>query len=105
MDSPATPLTRDELLARYGEPERISQDQVANVLALLGKPDLPPGRALAHKYPSVEAFEAYALANRLRNRIGDHGILQVGPAVTDDGVYGALLINDLVPVRSEATGG
>jgi len=86
----STPLSRDELIARYGQPEPAD---AAAVLRLLGEPEGAAHRAMAYRYPSVEAFEAYALANRVRNRIGDHGIGALGPAVADNGgVFGVLLL-------------
>ncbi len=92
-----TCLTRDELIAKYGKPERVAD--AAAVLALLGKPDSPALHPMAHRYPSVEAYEAFALTNRVRNRIRDHGIINLGPAVTGDGVFGVILLPDWRPTR------
>jgi Family of unknown function (DUF6085) len=94
--------TREELIARYG---KLEWADAATVLALVGQPDYPPGDAVAHRYPSVEAFEAYALANRVRNQIGKHGIMQVGPAVTDDGVFGAILLGTDTPAVADPAPG
>jgi len=82
-------LSRDELLERYGQPERTD---ATTVLALLGKPNVQSVDAFAFQYSSVEAYEAFVTANRIRNRIAYHNILQLGPAVTDDGVFGVLLL-------------
>lgn len=87
--APEACLTRDKLLARYGELERAD---AATVLRLVGQPAEAAPHAMAWRYPSVEAFEAYATANRIHYRIQDHGITQHGPAVTEDGVFGVLLI-------------
>jgi hypothetical protein len=101
--APATCLTHDELRDRYGLPERVDS-ALATVLDWLGQPTvLPPGcYAMAHRYPSVEAFEAYKTANLMRNHVGDHGIVQLGPATIGPGVYGVILIEP-IPQRTAET--
>lgn len=79
----------DELRALYGKPERA--DAATVVLDLLGRQDIPLDWAFAWRYPSVEAFEAFARSNRVRNGLEVHG-----PAVTDDGVFGVTVIPVIV---------
>jgi hypothetical protein len=95
--------TREELLARFGQPERVDS-AVPTVLGMLGQPtSLPPGfYAMGHRYPSVEAFEAYKTANLVRHKIGEHGIRQLGPVTIGPGVYGVILIGP-IPQRADAT--
>jgi hypothetical protein len=80
-----TGLSAEQLRERYGKPQTAD---LSFVLRLLDHNDpVDPHWSMAYRYPSVEAFEAFADGNRRH-----HGHESLGPAVTEDGVFGVTLL-------------
>jgi hypothetical protein len=79
-------VTGKNLRERYGIPQMADAAMVA---ALLGRDDIDPGTAIAYGYPTAEAFEAFADANRR-----DYGHETLGPVTGPDGqLYGLTILN------------
>lgn len=79
-------MTADQLRAYYGHPE--SAD-LFMVLHLLGDPDIDTTWAVAYRYPSTEAHDAFADGNQRH-----HGHQSLGPATGPDGaVYGITIMD------------
>jgi hypothetical protein len=87
MMVPPPDPSQAELFEKYGRPERVD---ALWVLAALNRPDLDPAGVTAWRYPTVEAANAFAAANRRH-----HGLTSIGPAVTNGGIVGAVILPEM----------
>lgn len=81
-------LTGEELRARHkGQAEAVD---LAMVLRHLGRDDIDENRAIAYRYATGEAYEAFADGNRRH-----HGHETIGPVTGPDGaIYGITIMKE-----------
>ncbi len=80
-------LIGEELRTKYGKPEQVPAGPVLKLLKQEGVTVADPRTAIAYRYPTTEACEAFAAGN-LRH----HGHESLGPVVTDEGIFGIVLL-------------
>jgi len=80
-------LSGEELRARYGDHTETLKD-AAPVLQLLGVKDIDPRWAVAFRYETLEALEAFGDGNRRH-----YGYQSYGPVIGPDGlIYGVTVL-------------
>lgn len=78
-------MTAGQLRDYYGKPDAVD---LPMVLHMLGDPDIDTDMAIACRYPSTEAHDAFADGNQRH-----HGHTSLGPVTGPDGaIYGVTVM-------------